>query len=83
MAPYDLGVSQGLVLMAGQADADGVCGLSLELVRKSGEPRSWQRTNFIFLDSLRKQFLRWRTVPPGRREEYAREWGIAIGQLDG
>ncbi|HUU97056.1 MAG TPA: hypothetical protein VM487_15060, partial [Phycisphaerae bacterium] len=74
MAPYDLGVSQEMVLTAGQADADGVCALALELVRKSGEPRSWQRTNFIFLDSLRKQFLRWRTVPVARREDYAREW---------
>ena len=69
MAPYDLGVSQDLVLVAGQPE-NGVCPLHLELVRKSGEPRSWQRTNFIFLDALRKQFLRWRTVPPAERQRY-------------
>jgi len=66
-------VSQDVTLEAGVVDADGVCPLALEVVRKSGEPRSWRRTNFIFLDALRKQFLRWRTVPEPDRRRYAEE----------
>ena len=77
MAPYDMGVSQNVTLQTGEAVAasptgdGGVCPLRLELVRVSGEPRSWRKTTFIFLDALRKQFLRWRTVPEAERRRYA------------
>lgn len=77
MAPYDMGVSQDVTLETGAAvgasasGGDGVCPLRLELVRVSGEPRSWRKTTFIFLDALRKQFLRWRTVPEAEKRRYA------------
>ena len=72
MAPYDLGVSQEVVLTVRPTEA-GVCELALELRRVSGEPRSWRRTNFIFLNALRKQFLRWRTVPESDRQRFTQE----------
>jgi len=47
--------------------------LELELTRVTGEPRSWRKTNFVFLDGLRKQFLRWRTVGEAERRRFAAE----------
>ena len=73
MSPYDLGVSQTVTLETGTPDAADVCPLKLELTRVTGEPRSWRKTSFIFLDALRKQFLRWRTVDETGKQRYAAE----------
>ena len=72
LAPFDLGVSQHLVLSATPA-ADGageVCEIHLQIRRQSGEPGSWRRTNQRFVNTLRKQFLIWRTLPAGTKEAY-------------
>ena len=78
MAPYDLGVSQNVCLRSRLAEESStttgpVCVLELELTRVTGEPRSWRKTNFVFLDGLRKQFLRWRTVGEAERRRFAAE----------
>ena len=33
---------------------------------------SWKKTNSLFLTSLRKQYLIWRTVPQAEKVEYGR-----------
>jgi len=74
MAPYDLGVSQSVGIEVAPPDEAGIRAVHLELLRESGEPRSWRKTSFILLDGLRKQFLRWRTVPEAERRRSAGEF---------
>ncbi|MFY9234298.1 MAG: FtsX-like permease family protein [Fimbriimonadaceae bacterium] len=69
-APYDLGVSQRVVLQAFPSSIEGVCGLELILTRLSGERDNWMRVNKRFLGSIRKQFLTWRTLEPDQRAAF-------------
>ncbi len=39
--------------------------------RLSGDVASWKRINRGFLNSLRKRFLVWRTIPLDLKHEYA------------
>jgi hypothetical protein len=58
LAPYDLGVSQD-VLIEARPELDQY-DLTLKLRRISGEPRNWINLNERFLASIRRQFLAWR-----------------------
>jgi hypothetical protein len=72
LAPYDLGVSQQVVLrMLPAEDIAGIYRIEMEIHRTSGDVASWQRLNTSFLDVLRKRFLVWRTITQEMREEYA------------
>ncbi|NIM05862.1 MAG: hypothetical protein GTO55_06390, partial [Armatimonadetes bacterium] len=42
----------------------------LTLYRESGEVSDWTRVNRRFLNTLRKQFLIWRTLSAGDRDRY-------------
>ncbi len=70
LAPYDLGVSQDLVLRAEPGSAPGVYVLELILTRTAGEADNWVTVNGRFLANLRKQFLTWRTLSAEQREKY-------------
>jgi hypothetical protein len=73
LAPFDLGVSQDLVLTARPAEAGRrVFEIFLEVHRRSGEPASWHRTNQRFINLLRKQFLIYRTLSASVKQEYGR-----------
>ena len=54
------------------------------LHRLAGDTNSWKKTNSLFISSLRKQFLIWRTVPVSEKATYA-ETGqdIIEGVADG
>ena len=57
--------------------------LSLTIDRLSGDAASWRRVNQGFMNTLRKQFLIWRTIsPPARRgyEERANELLAGVEQ---
>jgi hypothetical protein len=71
LAPYDLGISQKLVLSASPSHVPGVYILDLTLSRLAGDPENWPIVNRRFLANLRKQFLTWRTLGPEHREKYA------------
>jgi hypothetical protein len=43
------------------------------LERLSGDINSWKKTNWLFLNLLRKQFLIWRTISPTQKREYEAE----------
>ncbi len=74
LAPYDLGVSQQVVLRTlPTADIPGIYRIEMELRRVSGDVASWKRLNSGFLNVLRKRFLVWRTVSPEMRSEYLEE----------
>jgi cell division protein FtsX len=71
LAPFDLGVSQYLEIRAFPSPAPEIYQLELRLRRLGGEPDNWVTVNRRFLDSLRRQFLTWRTLEPEQRAAYA------------
>jgi len=74
LAPYDMGVSQLVTLSARPAEMEhNLYEVWVDIKRKSGDVDSWQRLNRRFLNTLRKQFLIWRTVDQSVKMDYAEE----------
>jgi hypothetical protein len=71
LAPYDLGVSQDFELACVPTEDEGIYAIDIRLNRLAGDITSWKKTNALFLSSIRKQFLIWRTVPQGEKAAYA------------
>ena len=80
LAPFDLGVSQHVELRTTPTDMEDVYELRLVLQRLTGDTSNWKRVNRRFLNTLRKQFLIWRTLRTEERERYltARPEGTSI-----
>lgn len=72
LAPYDLGVSQMIYLRITPTEEGDIYDIALQVDRESGDISSWRKTNWLFLNTLRKQFLIWRTIAPDDRLDYAR-----------
>jgi len=70
LAPFDLGVSQRVELRTVPTAMEDVFEIKLTLWRESGDVSSWKRVNRRFLNTLRKQFLIWRTLRAEERERY-------------
>ena len=70
VAPFDLGVSQKVRLRTLPTDMEDVFEIQLQLERVSGDVSSWRRVNRRFLNTLRKQFLIWRTLGSEERDKY-------------
>jgi len=70
VAPFDLGVSQKVQLRTIPTDMEDVFEIRLHLERASGDVSSWRRVNRRFLNTLRKQFLIWRTLRSDERDRY-------------
>ncbi|MBV9851636.1 MAG: M28 family peptidase [Armatimonadetes bacterium] len=70
LAPFDLGVSQDMVLETVPTDLQDVYEVHLTLTRLSGDVSNWKRVNRRFLNVVRKQFLIWRTLSAEQRERY-------------
>jgi hypothetical protein len=70
LAPFDLGVSQHIKLETVPTDLPDVYDLRLTLTRVSGDISNWKRVNRRFLNTLRKQFLIWRTLDTAERDKY-------------
>ena len=70
VAPFDLGVSQKVRLRTLPTDMEDVFEIQLQLERVSGDVSSWRRVNRRFLNTLRKQFLIWRTLRAEERDRY-------------
>ena len=73
LAPFDLGVSQEVALDTIPTEMEDVFELSLTIHRHSGDISNWKRVNRRFLNTLRKQFLIWRTLKQGERERYLQQ----------
>jgi len=71
LAPYDLGVSQDFELACIPTEDEEIYAIEIRLTRLAGDITSWKKTNSLFLSSIRKQFLIWRTVPQGEKAAYA------------
>lgn len=70
LAPFDLGVSQWAVLDILPTEMSGVYEVKLSLTRETGDSSNWKRASTGFLNTLRKQFLIWRTLKKEDRERY-------------
>lgn len=70
LAPFDLGVSQVVELNTTPTDMEDVFELRMVIHRLSGDISNWKRVNRRFLNTLRKQFLIWRTLKADERERY-------------
>lgn len=70
LAPFDLGVSQRVELLTIPSTMEDVYDIDLVIHRESGDVSSWKRVNRRFLNTLRKQFLIWRTLSEEERISY-------------
>lgn len=70
LAPFDLGVSQRVALRTEPTDMEDVFEVKLCITRESGDISNWKRVNRRFLNTLRKQFLIWRTLKEDERDKY-------------
>lgn len=70
LAPFDLGVSQEVILDTIPTSMEDVYEVRLTINRESGDISNWKRVNRRFLNTLRKQFLIWRTLRAEERERY-------------
>lgn len=70
LAPFDLGVSQHVELRTMPTTMEDVFEIMLFVRRESGDVSNWKRVNRRFLNTLRKQFLIWRTLGSEDRERY-------------
>lgn len=70
LAPFDLGVSQGLRLETVPTSMEDVFDIGVTLTRLSGDISNWKRVNRRFLNTMRKQFLIWRTLRADERDRY-------------
>lgn len=70
LAPFDLGVSQMVKLRTEPTAMEDVFEVNLLITRESGDISNWKRVNRRFLNTLRKQFLIWRTMRADEREKY-------------
>lgn len=73
LAPFDLGVSQTVTLQTVPTSMEDVFEVKLRITRESGDISNWKRVNRRFLNTLRKQFLIWRTLRASDREKYLAE----------
>ncbi len=71
LAPYDLGVSQDFDMSCVPTEDEEIFAIEVRLHRLAGDITSWKKTNSLFLGSIRKQFLIWRTVPQADKVAYA------------
>jgi hypothetical protein len=70
LAPFDLGIEQGFVILSQPSDVEGIDEVRVLLKRKSGSYGDWRRATRVFIDDLRKQFLIWRTLDEKVAEQY-------------
>jgi hypothetical protein len=77
LAPYDLGVSERLLLQTIPTEDAEVYRIQAVIIRESGDESSWIRVTRNFVNMLRKQYLLWRTFPAGLKGEYGRR-GVKI-----
>jgi hypothetical protein len=83
VAPFDLGVSQRVMLRTIPTDMEDVYEIRLGLERVSGDVSSWRRVNRRFLNTLRRQFLIWRTLRAEERDRYLGFSAPGEGRLSG
>ena len=80
LKPYDLSVSQRMLISLPTDAATGEFIAHIALVRQSGSSESWLRLNHGFVTQLRKHFLHWRAVSEEDRSEMFTEASELMAQ---
>jgi hypothetical protein len=70
LAPFDLGVTQSFELYSVASEIPGIDEVKIDIERRSGQPKDWQRLNKVLLNDIRRQFLIWRSLPQETMEVY-------------
>ena len=70
LAPYDLGVRQGVEITIVPTDSPKILELAISLYHESGQVNTWKRLNKTFLGDLRRQLLGWRNLRARRILRY-------------
>ncbi|MEE8398808.1 MAG: ABC transporter permease, partial [Desulfobacterales bacterium] len=73
LAPYDLGVRQGVEITVVSTDTPEILELDISLFHESGQVNNWKRLNKTFLGDLRRQLLGWRNLKSHRILRYIAE----------
>ncbi len=84
LAPYDLGVSEQLVVETLPTQDEEIYSIQCRITRESGDDASWMRVTRNFINIIRKQYLLWRTFPAVQKGEYAQRGQevLAGGQVE-
>jgi hypothetical protein len=82
LAPFDLGVTQHLTLMATPSEIPGVDEVQVHARRLSGATGDWFRANKVFAKDLRRQFLLWRTLSADMIEHYRMQTLETLGEQE-
>lgn len=80
LQPYDLDVAQEFAMEIRPSEMAGVFSVTLLLHRTSGTEEAWLRTNYGFLDLVRRQFLIWRNLDPSTRQRYIAAGAALVSQ---
>lgn len=70
IAPWRAGIEQDVAIKAMYFKERNNWTFNLVLKRISGDYRTWRSANYVFVDTVRKQFLLWRSQPPEKKKEY-------------
>ncbi|MFP4053192.1 MAG: FtsX-like permease family protein, partial [Phycisphaerae bacterium] len=73
LSPYDLDVAQDFLMKVVPTESEGVFSVVIQLHRTSGTEDAWLRTNYGFMDLVRRQFLLWRNLNNDARTDYIAE----------
>jgi hypothetical protein len=73
LTPFDLGIRQHFTLLIERGEFQEIFEVRVILDRLSGDDDNFHRMNRTFLTELRKQFLQWRSLAPGRMLEYVEQ----------
>jgi hypothetical protein len=72
LVPYDLGIIETVRLHFIFNEKTERWNVELDLHRESGNPDVWFRSNLVFSNTLRKQFLLWKSISEEKKEEYSK-----------
>ena len=70
LSPYDMGISEEVEFLVRPLGEFNTYQIDLIIRRLSGDVDSWKRVNRRFLNTVRKQFLVWRTVDEDTKNRY-------------
>jgi hypothetical protein len=82
LAPFDLGVTQHFTLKAVPSEIPGVDEVFIHAQRLTGATGDWVRSNRVFIQDLRKQFLLWRTLSAEMIEMYRAKTLQSLGEAE-
>lgn len=80
LAPFDLGVTEELILKACPSEIEGIDEVQVTIHRLSGAEGDWFRGTRVFLKELRTQFLVWRTLSTEKIESYRAQTFAELGE---